>query len=56
VIDQVESLFVQVIVDENPFRVAGVRHAVVADEDDVDNLCEITSLQSLVEILSKEVY
>lgn len=56
VINQVESLFIQVIVDVNPLRVAGVRHAVVADEDNVDNFGEVASLQSLVEILGEKVY
>ena len=55
VANQVESLFVQVIVDVNPFRVAGVRHTVVADEDDVDDVGEVATLQSLVKVLSENV-
>ena len=55
VLNEVESLFVQVVVDVDPFWVAGVCHPVVADEDDVDDICEIASLQSVVEILSENV-
>ena len=53
--NEVESLLVQIVVDVNPFWVAGVRHAVVTDEDDVDDFSEIASLQTRVEILSKNV-
>ena len=55
VFNEVESLLVQIVVDVNPFWVAGVCHAVVADEDDVDDFSEIASLQTRVEILSKNV-
>ena len=54
-VDEVESLFVQVVVDINPFWATSVGHAVVADEDDVDDLGEVASLQSLVEVLGENV-
>jgi len=56
VVNEVESLLIQVVVDENPFRVAGVRHTMVADEDDVDNIREIANLQSLVKVLGEKIY
>ena len=53
--DGVEGLFVQVVVDVNPLRVAGVRHAMVADKDDIDDIGEVAGLKSLVEIPSEDV-
>lgn len=51
----IEGLFVQVLVNENPFWVAGIRHAVVADKDDVNDIGEVTSFQSFVEVLSEDI-
>jgi len=53
--DETESLFVQVVVDVNPFWVTGICHPVVADEDDIDDIGEIANLQGLVEVFSKKV-
>lgn len=53
--DEIESLFAQVIVDVDPLWVAGICHAVVTNEDDVNNFCKISGPQSVLKILSKEV-
>ena len=55
VLDEIDSSFVQVVVDVYPFRVTGVCHPVVAHEDDIDDLCEVTGLQSRMEIFCKNV-
>lgn len=55
VVDGVEGLFVQIVVDVNPLRVAGVCHAMVTDEDDVDDICEVATLQGIVEIFGEDI-
>ena len=55
VFNGVEGLFVQEIIDINPFRVAGIRHSVVANEDDVYDVGKVASLQSCVEVLSEDI-
>ena len=54
-VDGVERMFIQVVINVNPLRVAGVSHAVIADENNVDDICEVPNLQSIVEILSEDV-
>ena len=54
-LDEVDSLFTQVIVDVHPFWVTGICHAVVADENNVDDFGEIATLQGVLKILSEEV-
>ena len=53
--NEVESLFVQVIVDVNPFGVTGICHSVVAHEDNINDICEVAGLQGLVEVLSEYI-
>jgi hypothetical protein len=55
VLNEIESLFAQVVVNVNPFGVTGIRHSVVTNEDNVDNFGEIAILQSSLEILGEEV-
>lgn len=55
VLKKIESLFAQVVVDVYPLWVTGVCHAVVTNEDNVDDFGEVPSLQSVLEILCEEV-
>ena len=55
VFDGLKGLFIQVVVDVNPFWVASICHAVIANEDDIDYISEVAGLQSRVEIFSKDV-
>ena len=55
VFDEIDSLFAQVVVDVYPLGVAGVCHPMVAHEDDIDNICEVTGLQSRMEVSCENV-
>ena len=55
VFNQIESLFIQVVVDVNPFGMTGVRHAVIAHKNDINNIGEIAGLQGIMKVLGEQV-
>jgi len=55
VINEVESLFTQVVVNVNPFWVTCVCHAMIADEYNVDDFGEIANFQSVMEVTGGKI-
>lgn len=43
VFDRFHAFLAQNFVDEDLFRMAGVGHTMIADENDVDDICQVSS-------------
>ena len=48
--DSLPSILAEKVVDIHEFWMTGIRHAVVAHKDDVDNLGEIASHKGIVQV------
>lgn len=55
VLDHVEAV-AENVVDVYPFWVAGVRHTVIAHEDDVKDVRKIACLQHVVQVPREDIY
>ncbi len=47
--------FAEDVVDEDELRVARVGHPMVADEDDVEDVCEVACLDLVMQLARKDV-
>ena len=55
VLDHVEAV-AEDVVDVYPFWVAGVRHSVIAHEDDVEDVGEVACLQYVMQVPREDIY
>lgn len=53
--DCLHALFTDVIIEVYEFGMAGVCHAMIADKDDINNICQVSSLQLGVQIPCESV-
>ena len=54
-LDSLPSILTEKIVDIHELRMTGIRHAVVAHKDDVDNLGEIASHKGIVQVFREPI-
>lgn len=53
-LNQLKS-FPKNIINVDPLRVAGIRHAMVADEHDIHDVSQVTSFQGVVKVFGEFV-